>query len=47
MRGYLDYDDLLEIFANALKEKPNLRKAVTKLFDEMLVDEMQNIAVPD
>ncbi|MCP4458107.1 MAG: ATP-dependent helicase [Cytophagales bacterium] len=42
MRGYLDYDDLLEYFANALKEKPNLRKAVTKLFDEVLVDEMQD-----
>lgn len=42
MRGYLDYDDLLEIFANTLKEKPNLRKAVTKLFDEVLVDEMQD-----
>jgi len=42
MRGYLDYDDLLEIFASALKEKSNLRKAVTKLFDEVLVDEIQD-----
>ncbi len=42
MRGYLDYDDLLEHFANALKEKTSLRKAVTKLFDEVLVDEMQD-----
>ncbi len=42
MRGYLDYDDLLEHFANALKEKPNLRQAITKLFDEVLVDEMQD-----
>src|SRR3989304_739620 len=42
MRGYLDYDDLLEHFTNALKEKPNLRKAVATLFDEVLVDEMQD-----
>lgn len=42
IKGYLDYDDLLEHFTNALKEKPNLRKAVTKLFDEVLVDEMQD-----
>ncbi len=42
MRGYLDYDDLLENFTSSLKEKPNLRKAVTKLFDEVLVDEMQD-----
>lgn len=42
IRGYLDYDDLLEHFANALKEKPNLRKDIIKLFDEVLVDEMQD-----
>lgn len=42
MRGYLDYDDLLEHFTNALKKKPKLRKAVTTLFDEVLVDEMQD-----
>jgi len=42
IRGYLDYDDLLEHFTNSLKEKPNLRKAVTTLFDEVLVDEMQD-----
>lgn len=41
-RGYLDYDDLLEHFTKALKAKPNLRKAVTTLFDEVLVDEMQD-----
>lgn len=41
-RGYLDYDDLLEHFTNALKEKPDLRKAVATLFEEVLVDEMQD-----
>lgn len=42
IKGYLDYDDLLEQFTNALKEKPDLRKAVTTLFEEVLVDEMQD-----
>nr|VFJ52806.1 MAG: DNA helicase-2 / ATP-dependent DNA helicase PcrA [Candidatus Kentron sp. FW] len=41
-RGYLDYDDLLRHFANALEKKPELRRAVTGLFDEVLVDEMQD-----
>ena len=41
-RGYLDYDDLLEHFTNALENKPDLRKAVTTIFDEVLVDEMQD-----
>ncbi|MFV1976504.1 MAG: ATP-dependent helicase [Candidatus Scalindua sp.] len=42
LRGYLDYDDLLEHFTTALKNKPELRHAVTRLFDEVLVDEMQD-----
>jgi len=41
-RGYLDYDDLLERFSDALKEKPQLKKAVCTLFNEVLVDEMQD-----
>nr|VFK37792.1 MAG: DNA helicase-2 / ATP-dependent DNA helicase PcrA [Candidatus Kentron sp. TC]VFK41718.1 MAG: DNA helicase-2 / ATP-dependent DNA helicase PcrA [Candidatus Kentron sp. TC]VFK53750.1 MAG: DNA helicase-2 / ATP-dependent DNA helicase PcrA [Candidatus Kentron sp. TC] len=41
-RGYLDYDDLLEYFIQALKEKPALGKDIAKLFDEILVDEMQD-----
>ncbi len=41
-RGYLDYDDLLERFSAALAEKPKLRRAVCTLFDEVLVDEMQD-----
>nr|VFK10884.1 MAG: DNA helicase-2 / ATP-dependent DNA helicase PcrA [Candidatus Kentron sp. LPFa] len=41
-RGYLDYDDLLEYFTRSLKEKPALGKDIAKLFDEILVDEMQD-----
>lgn len=41
-RGYLDYDDLLQRFSATMKEKPRLRSAVCALFDEVLVDEMQD-----
>jgi DNA helicase-2/ATP-dependent DNA helicase PcrA len=41
-RGYLDYDDLLERFAVAMEHKQALRHAVCTLFDEVLVDEMQD-----
>jgi len=41
-RGYLDYDDLLIKFDEALAKKPALRHAVCSLFDEVLVDEMQD-----
>lgn len=41
-RGYLDYDDLLERFTSSLRQKPALRNAVCTLFDEVLVDEMQD-----
>lgn len=41
-RGYLDFDDLLEIFASMLEKKPALRKAICDLFEEVLVDEMQD-----
>nr|VFK27479.1 MAG: DNA helicase-2 / ATP-dependent DNA helicase PcrA [Candidatus Kentron sp. MB]VFK32044.1 MAG: DNA helicase-2 / ATP-dependent DNA helicase PcrA [Candidatus Kentron sp. MB]VFK75668.1 MAG: DNA helicase-2 / ATP-dependent DNA helicase PcrA [Candidatus Kentron sp. MB] len=41
-RGYLDYDDLLEYFVRSLKAKPALGKDIAKLFDEILVDEMQD-----
>ncbi|MGI9558453.1 MAG: ATP-dependent helicase [Thermodesulfobacteriota bacterium] len=40
--GYLDFDDLLEIFATSLREKKKLRETVAGLFDEVLVDEMQD-----
>lgn len=42
VRGYLDFDDLLERFSRTLTEKPQLRRAVCSLFDEVLVDEMQD-----
>ncbi|MCF7941591.1 MAG: ATP-dependent helicase [Spirochaetia bacterium] len=41
-RGYLDYDDLLQLFSDTLEQKPPLRRAVCTLFDEVLVDEMQD-----
>jgi DNA helicase-2/ATP-dependent DNA helicase PcrA len=41
-RGYLDFDDLLEVFGVVLERKTTLRKDLTKLFDECLVDEMQD-----
>ncbi|PKL28007.1 MAG: ATP-dependent DNA helicase PcrA [Spirochaetae bacterium HGW-Spirochaetae-2] len=41
-RGYLDYDDLLQHFTEMLEKKGPLRKAVCSLFDEVLVDEMQD-----
>ena len=41
-RGYLDFDDLLEIFARVLEEKAALRKDIARLFEECLVDEMQD-----
>jgi len=41
-RGYLDYDDLLIKFDEALAKKPALRHAICTLFDEVLVDEMQD-----
>ena len=41
-RGYLDFDDLLEVFGGVLEQKPALRKDLAKLFEECLVDEMQD-----
>lgn len=41
-RGYLDFDDLLEIFGTILEQKPALRKDLARLFEECLVDEMQD-----
>jgi DNA helicase-2/ATP-dependent DNA helicase PcrA len=41
-RGYLDFDDLLEVFGNILEQKPGLRKDLARLFEECLVDEMQD-----
>ena len=41
-RGYLDFDDLLEVFGNILEQKPELRNDLARLFEECLVDEMQD-----
>ena len=41
-RGYLDFDDLLAIFGSVLEQKASLRKDIAKLFEECLVDEMQD-----
>lgn len=41
-RGYLDFDDLLALFSAALAAKPALRKDLARLFEEILVDEMQD-----
>jgi DNA helicase II / ATP-dependent DNA helicase PcrA len=41
-RGYLDFDDLLELFGDMLEQKSALRKDLARLFDECLVDEMQD-----
>jgi DNA helicase-2/ATP-dependent DNA helicase PcrA len=41
-RGYLDFDDLLEVFGSVLAQKAALRKDLAKLFEECLVDEMQD-----
>ena len=41
-KGYLDYDDLLSVFASIMEKKDDLRKSVSQLFSEVLVDEMQD-----
>jgi DNA helicase-2/ATP-dependent DNA helicase PcrA len=41
-RGYLDFDDLLVVFAEKLAEKPQMKADITRLFKEVLVDEMQD-----
>lgn len=41
-RQYLDYDDILHLFVNALNQKPDLAEKVAGLFQHILVDEMQD-----
>lgn len=41
-RGYLDFDDLIVRFNLSLENKRELRKSVCSLFEEVLVDEMQD-----
>ncbi len=40
--GYLDYDDILFIFAKKLNEEPQIRKRLRAAYDHILVDEMQD-----
>jgi len=41
-RGYLDFDDLLDLYSRTLTAKKKLRADLAKLYDEVLVDEMQD-----
>jgi len=41
-RGYLDFDDLLDMVVKTLKAKPKLRKDLCSRFHEMSVDEVQD-----
>lgn len=41
-RGYLDFDDLIDLVVKTLKAKPQLRKAICSRFREMGVDEVQD-----
>ncbi len=40
--GYLDYDDILFIFAKRLHEDEAVRERVRRMYDHILVDEMQD-----
>lgn len=40
--GYLDFDDILTVTAEQLKNNPELRRAVQNTLDYVLVDEMQD-----
>ena len=41
-RGYVDFDDLLQRFADVLANNPDVRSKLSSLFDHILVDEMQD-----
>lgn len=41
-RGYLDFDDLLEVYASILEKKPKLKHDLARQFTEVLVDELQD-----
>ena len=40
--NYLDYDDILHIFAKKLHEIPEIRERIRNYYDHILVDEMQD-----
>lgn len=39
---YVDFDDILEVFNKTLNDKPDLKTDLCSVFDEILVDEMQD-----
>lgn len=41
-RQYLDYDDILDVVATVLKQDADIRAYVSKQYDHLLVDEMQD-----
>lgn len=41
-RKYLDYDDILAITANALKDDADLREKITSRYEHILIDDMQD-----
>lgn len=42
-RRYMDYDDILEIIATALSRDPDLAKNIARRYDEVLIDEGQDL----
>lgn len=42
LRQYLDYDDILDVVARNLSESPQARHWLSKQYDHLLVDEMQD-----
>jgi DNA helicase-2/ATP-dependent DNA helicase PcrA len=42
-RRYLDFDDILEVLADSLTQDPNLAEKVATRYDEVLIDEGQDL----
>lgn len=40
--NYLDFDDILALFAQRIHEEPRIREQLSTVFDHILVDEMQD-----
>lgn len=41
-RNYLDYDDILDVVATVLKKDADIRNYISRQYDHLLVDEMQD-----
>lgn len=41
-RHYLDYDDILDIIANQLQNRPDVRRLITSRYSHIIVDEFQD-----